>query len=389
MDRFIKHSKIIWSQTENIFYSNEDYNQYIRQITLLHIVPNKLKKIEGSMVDEINLLCSKFEEFAKSGEPCDPIRLMKLCSFNIIFRLLFSIHYPYVMEKNSSNNVIDFIESTLGLAGQSFASDYLHFLQPLFGRTKASRDYIESNRSIGRFLDTIIDERLKSKHDYSDPVDILDLYIIEYKANKITKNALTYVFFDLLLAATDTSSNTGSALIKVVCNQPEVQEKLYQELNTFIKKEPTLSDKNSTPYANAVIRETLRRFPVVPLGIPHQATKDCYFKGYFIKEGTQIIQNINGSMLSDEFWDDPMSFKPERFLGESNQKNVSRVKSVFGSGTRNCLGTSLAEYELYLWTAIIFKRFKFTRLTEEKIDDSMTFGLTSMPYPFKAKVELR
>ncbi|EFA76107.1 cytochrome P450 family protein [Heterostelium album PN500] len=374
INRFQRDSRLIWNHGENIATSNGDYNRYVRSIALKSIVPIKIKKMEGAINQEIVGLCDKFAEIAKTGQPIDPIRYIKLCSLNIIFRFLFSKSYPYNIEDKSVSKFVDFIETTFTLAGKAFPSDFLHFIKPLFMKTAVAHQYMDANKKIGDFIETIIDERLEhfSEENEKDPKDILDAYLAEYKAGNITKQGLICIFYDLVLAGVDTSANTVSALLKLVCNRPDIQEGLYDELKALISGNPTLNDKQIAPYTNAVIRETLRRYCVVPLGIPHSASEDCEFKGYFIKKGSQIIQNINGSMLGEEFWDEPLEFKPERFMGEANQHNIARVKFTFGAGPRNCLGTSLAENELFLMVAYLFKRFRFESTTPgELIDDTM------------------
>lgn len=50
---------------------------------------------------------------------------------------------------------------------------------------------------------------------------------------------------------------------------PEVQRRAQEELdNLFPDRLPTIGDRESTPYLNATLKETLRWHPSLPLGEP-------------------------------------------------------------------------------------------------------------------------
>ena len=57
---------------------------------------------------------------------------------------------------------------------------------------------------------------------------------------------------------------------------PEIQENARHELDEVVGPErlPGFSDLDSLPYVTAIVKESLRWQPVVPLGVPHQATTD-------------------------------------------------------------------------------------------------------------------
>jgi cytochrome P450 len=75
---------------------------------------------------------------------------------------------------------------------------------------------------------------------------------------------------------------------------PEVQQKAQEEIERVIGpyKLPTFNDRERLPYIDAVVKETLRWHPVAPLAIPHAATEDDIYEGYFIPKGSLILANI-------------------------------------------------------------------------------------------------
>ena len=74
---------------------------------------------------------------------------------------------------------------------------------------------------------------------------------------------------------------------------PEVLRKAHAELDTVVgpHRLPDFSDKDSLPYVNAVIKESMRWHSALPLGVPHATVADDEFRGYFIPAGTMLIPN--------------------------------------------------------------------------------------------------
>ena len=75
---------------------------------------------------------------------------------------------------------------------------------------------------------------------------------------------------------------------------PEVQDKGHAELDRVVSRQrlPEIEDRSSLPYINAICKEVLRCYPVVPLGLPHKSTEEDQFKGMRIPKGTVMIPNI-------------------------------------------------------------------------------------------------
>ena len=92
-------------------------------------------------------------------------------------------------------------------------------------------------------------------------------------------------------------SQTASAL-KTFCLamslHPEVQRKAHAELDAVVGHDrlPDFSDRDSLPYLNAIIKESLRWMSVTPLGLAHCTTEDDEFGGYFIPAGSIVMANI-------------------------------------------------------------------------------------------------
>ena len=83
------------------------------------------------------------------------------------------------------------------------------------------------------------------------------------------------------------------AMFSGIMLHPAVLRKAHAELDAVVgpHRLPEFGDKDSLPYVNAVIKESMRWHSALPLGVPHATVADDEFRGYFIPAGTMLIPN--------------------------------------------------------------------------------------------------
>lgn len=187
----------------------------------------------------------------------------------------------------------------------------------------------------------------------------------------------------MLLAAFDTSTVTLTWALSLLLNNYNVLERIKDELDTHVGREKCVdeSDLKNLIYLQAVIKETLRLYPPVPLLLPHEAMEDCNIDGYHIQKGTRIVTNASKIHRDPMVWEKPNDFMPERFL--SSHKDVD-VKGnnfeliPFGSGRRMCPGLSLGLQTVQLTLASLIQGFDIRRPSNEPIDLLESCGVTNL-----------
>src|SRR6185312_13626284 len=121
------------------------------------------------------------------------------------------------------------------------------------------------------------------------------------------------------------------------------------------------SIKNSFPFLDAVIKESLRLCPPVPF-IARTLTKDMVVpapdgcpdsKEYFMPRGSIAQIDIGVIQRDPAFYKNPDTFDPDRFLGENAEAYLP-----FALGPRNCIGSKFALLEMKVLVAYIVKRFR-------------------------------
>ncbi|XP_023916715.1 probable (S)-N-methylcoclaurine 3'-hydroxylase isozyme 2 [Quercus suber] len=155
---------------------------------------------------------------------------------------------------------------------------------------------------------------------------------------------------DLLIAGTDSRSMvTEWAMAELMRNQDvmhKLREEIESEIGTNIVKESHLSH---LPYLEACVKETLRLYPPGPLLILHRALQTCRVMGYTIPKDSFISVNIWSIDRDPMVFNDPLSFKPKRFLDSSlDFKGTNFDYTPFGAGRRGCPGQPLATRQVPL-----------------------------------------
>lgn len=166
----------------------------------------------------------------------------------------------------------------------------------------------------------------------------------------------------LFFAGYETTSITLTWALIELCRNPQVQEKLRQEVNTKLQgADPTWEEITlGLPYLDAVTQETLRvhgpvhnirreafEDDVLPLSKPVQTTSGTSTSEIIVAKGQGIHIPTTCINTSEDLWGpDAAEYKPERWLGELSPgaqaiQGHHHVLS-FGEGQRFCLGRHFA-----------------------------------------------
>nr|XP_043608258.1 cytochrome P450 CYP82D47-like [Erigeron canadensis] len=187
----------------------------------------------------------------------------------------------------------------------------------------------------------------------------------------------------LLLAGTDTTSATLTWTLSLLVKNPLVLQKSQKELEKYVGKDRFVeeSDLKNLVYLQAIIKETMRLYPAIPLSLPHVSTDDCIVGGYTVPKGTRLLVNIWKIQHDPEVWTDPFEFQPERFLTSNKEIDVKGKHFElipFSSGRRICPGITFSLEAMQLILANIIHGFEFQNPSNDKIDLTESLGLSNV-----------
>ncbi|KAI5123170.1 hypothetical protein M0805_000871 [Coniferiporia weirii] len=195
----------------------------------------------------------------------------------------------------------------------------------------------------------------------------------------------------------DTTVSSLSCFFLAMAIFPDVQRKAQEEIDRVIGTDrlPSFEDRPNLPYIDAIVKEVLRWHPVAPMGLPHVSSEDDIYNGFFIPKGSLIMPNIWQFTHDPENYHDPMTFKPERFLGvDGREPEIDPHTLSFGFGRRICPGRELADASVFLSVAMSLAAFEITKVRDEAgnvIEPTVRFqpGIISHPAPYKTAIRAR
>ncbi|KAK7273725.1 hypothetical protein RIF29_14785 [Crotalaria pallida] len=188
--------------------------------------------------------------------------------------------------------------------------------------------------------------------------------------------------WDLFVAGTDTITSTMEWAMAELLRNPNLMSKAKAELEQTIGKGNLVeeSDIAKLPYLHAIIKETFRLHPAVPLLLPRRAEVDVEIKGYIVPKGAQVFVNVWAIGRDPSLWENPNLFSPERFLElEIDFKGQSFELTPFGAGRRVCPGLPLAIRMLFLMLGLLINSFDWKLedgIKSEDMDMDEKFGIT-------------
>ncbi|XP_016677168.2 geraniol 8-hydroxylase [Gossypium hirsutum] len=184
--------------------------------------------------------------------------------------------------------------------------------------------------------------------------------VVEDGIEELNKTHVTNLLLDLFVAGTDTTSSTLEWAMPELLRNPQALLKAKKELDEAIGKGNPVeeSDINRLPYLQAIIKETFRMHPAVPLLLPRRADSDANLCGFKIPKGSQVLINVWAIGRDPSIWDNPNSFILDRFLGsEIDVKGRDFGLIPFGAGRRICPGLPLANRMLHLMLGSLINYF--------------------------------
>ncbi|CAN1151116.1 Cytochrome P450 89A9 [Linum perenne] len=261
-------------------------------------------------------------------------------------------------------------------------------LLPLIKENRGSKKQgIKENRgetnSSKWYLDSILELRLPGSDDD--------------EGRNFTDEELVSLCSEFLNSGTDTTVTTLQWTMANLVKNQSIQAKLRAEIDRVVRpgSEIREEDLKEMKYLNAVVLETLRRHPPGHFILPRAVTEDTKLGGYDIPMSAIINVTVADMGRDPKVWEDPMEFKPERFLGEGEGefdfKGVKGIKMMpFGAGRRVCPAITVAILHLEWFVANLVKDFEWKAAEGDEVDLSEKQDFTTgMKYPLKVIVTPR
>ncbi|KAI7904795.1 cytochrome P450 [Cokeromyces recurvatus] len=367
-----------------------------RTAILKILSPKSVDGYESTIECEVERTVQQLIEQTKMHGYVNPIPFVRCLSMNIILQVGFGISGVSSPDDPLFKELVHIIKTSLYFTGafrdMSTYFPFFSFLDVIFRRKQKMKAFFYNDyfplfqRLVKMARESDQDNLVKKIDNIKDDLEIDD-------------RNLTAIMSEVLIAGGDTVSVAASFTFAILCHYPDIQQKLANEIDDFIRKYhriPRFDDRLELPYYIAFQKECLRYRPAVYFSIPRKANQDVIYKHFIIPKGTIMVSNIHTLHNDSTIFPHPEKFIPERFLNDtrtmyasSNGNIQNRDIYLFGWGRRICPGIYLAENELFNLVTKVMARCKIEPTispTGEAIypdlNDFKDDGATLVPSPF-------
>ncbi|XP_012935073.1 cytochrome P450 3A29 [Aplysia californica] len=292
----------------------------------------------------------------------------------------FTVHTKGLINPNPGSKLILWLLDTL--------SYFFPFLFPLMFRLGVLPDFVtpSADRYFSSTLESAIDaKRGQTAKKHTDMLDLMMQVEVQEAqgtdavstatptGRRLTHEEIIGQSKLLLFAGYETTASTFTMCLYKLAQNPEIQEKVIEEIVTEVKGDvPTYEELSQLKYTEQAINETLRFFP--PLKFVERVSKEQKtYDGITIPANTHIMIHIWKVHMNPDYWADPEKFDPDRFSEENKATRDSLTFVPFGFGPRLCIGQRLAYLELKAGLVHVLKkvRVELNETTEPKAGEEM------------------
>lgn len=180
----------------------------------------------------------------------------------------------------------------------------------------------------------------------------------------LTRAAIRNEASVIFMAGHETTANTLAWAWYLLSQADDVRARLEAELDAVLgsgpaARDPDLADLARLPYARAVIEETLRLYPPVPI-LAREALVDETVAGVATPRGSIVMVVPWLLHRNPLLWERADHFEPERFLGARHGGQSKFAYVPFATGPRICAGLAFGMAESVLSLAMLARDHRLT-----------------------------
>ncbi|KAM0162140.1 hypothetical protein ACHAQE_003868 [Botrytis cinerea] len=363
-----------------------------------------IKKLEPMLLDMLDKLCGRIEEFREKGEKLD-MRIVYQCfSTDVITLYALNRSWNHLDSPNFSPLWVETIAETVKLGhlltqfpmllpiSLGLPRWFLKITKPGFAMLMDFRKAIEVDTK------NILDGNYKFDPDKGNGIEGTIVHAIlesdEIPPSEKEFDRLFEEAFVLVGAGSDTVSNMLTNTHFHLLDNPQHLKTLREELKSVMQDRDAracLKDLEGLPFLNAVANEGLRLSYGISTRLPRISPYEVMmYQEWEIPAGTPVSMTSVHIHQNPDIFSSPLTFNPYRWLTHSNNspstpltpdKTLEKYLVAFGKGSRSCAGINLAKAEILLTLATIFRRYEVQELVETDRRDVEVKRDLFLPFP--------
>ena len=382
----------------NLFACGYDLWKRIRPVVSPTFTSGKMKKMYSLIDDCSKLLIDNLESHINSGKEVVVKDVFGCLTMDVIAKCAFGTDTNANQDKNNP-----FVVHGKGVFKFNSTKAFIINVVPTFilrwlkvgspgGNKESSNFFInvarhiikrrrENNERREDFMQLLIDcqnaEKIKDSQEKNQENEIdTEAHHVggikeEYKSYKqlhgekpLTDDEIIAQAFVFFIAGFETTASTLSFCSYELALNQDVQDKLCEEIKKIEEEKESIDYEtlSKLPYLDAVVSETLRKYPpVARLNRVAAQKHQLGDTGITLNKGSVVNILVYAIHHNEEYYPEPEKFKPERFLPENRDLIKPYTYLPFGIGPRNCIGMRFGLLEAKLALAKIITKYKFVR----------------------------
>jgi cytochrome P450 len=288
---------------------------------------------------------------------------MRRITLSVIIKALFSV------DLNLQDN--QRLYSAITNANKVLFKRYVSLINfPDWIPTPLNRQMAETRQAMDAYTEEQFQLRQSSPEKKTG--DIFDHFLALQQAGEMSREDIFSEIKTLLVAGFETSAAALAWTLYLIAKNPQVTDRWYKELDEHLGGEPPNWDNiGKLKFTEQLFMEGLRLFPPVYM-LSRTTQEDIQVQEFHIPAGSPVVLSIYAIHRSEEYWDHPNEFRPERFESDWPE----HAYFPFGLGKHVCIGNRFSMLESTLILASIGQRFRLSLKGTKEITGEAGVTLT-------------
>ncbi|KAI3684653.1 hypothetical protein L6452_33878 [Arctium lappa] len=360
--------------------------RHLRRVSCLEILPfHRLRNHHDSLADEVKLLLGRLFRSENEIVELKPVFLELV--LDVMMRMFAgkrSCRNKLTAEMSAESiSLLDYVTRSFRMTTGEPDLGYFMPILKFLGLKGLEHRSKELQKKGDLLMDNLIKELRTTMLEFSDGPGEKEEKVIEFLLARQKDDPTRYpdeiirgLLLVLMASGTDTSAGIMEWAFSLLLNHPKVLQKAQNEIKNYVGNDRFLeqSDIEHLHYLNCIVKETMRMYPVAPLLVPHESSKECTIGGYNVPKGTMLMVNVWAIQNDPNIWIEPTKFKPERFEEVVGKRDGFKLMP-FGYGRRSCPGKHMAVRVISLALGSLIHCFEWERVSEKMVDLTEETGL--------------